>query len=861
MKIKRIKLFLLILFVSLIQNTLFAQIFEGEVKDENGKNIEFVSVFIPELSHGFSTNEEGKFHFKIAAGKYTFVFQHLSYESETLILTIPQKQPLTVVMKPKVYTLNEVVVKQNAEDPAFAMMRQVIARAPYHKNQVSEYKSNVYLRGTFKIDKISGLMKKLNRKTIKENDIEDGSAYVQESVNEIEYKNGKINQRVTAIRDNFPEFAEMDASGSWTWNIYDLENEMFVTPLSTKAFRYYNFKYDGYFTENDRIVNKIMIIPKQKDDKLISGYIYILENTWDVHSYEISGKQEMIEYNFRQIFGEVLPNIMMPIRNQITAKFSVMGNKGEINSVSSIKYSDIKANSKNLESHFAEKEDSKKQEERRQKIKSLIEKPDFSNSDAATLKRTIENFENQRIRESAEIKTSKYEIIQNFNVVKDSTDKTLANEYWDSIRTFPMLDYEIQSYKRSDSILVNKPEKKERKKSIFSKIISGNRYKIDSLQTIEHTGIVNSNIGFNTVDAFTYGQKIKYVKRFENQTSLSLSGEAIYSYGRKKLLWDANLAYRYYPEARAVFYVNYSSKTVDFNEYGGINKISNTISSLLFKKNYINYYGRELFKIGNDIDILNGLRLQFSLSYQQRKQLHNNSNFSLIKTNKEYRSNNPINPYIEQDSTLIKSSRSFTISTKLSYTPCQYYKMNGRQKQVVHSDFPTFSVSWNNGISGVFSSISKFNLAVFDVSQDIDLDMLNRITYSAKIGKFFTNKKMHFSEFEHFNLSEDDIMFSPFEGLQTIMQTYNSSTNNWFINANFTYNTSRLLLKRFIFQRSLFSENLYLSYLRTPRLKHFSEIGYGLSNIFRVVGAGVFVGFEGFDYKFVRLKLSIDFGR
>jgi hypothetical protein len=589
--------------------------------------------------------------------------------------------------------------------------------------------------------------------------------------------------------------------------------------------------------------------------------MYILENTWDVHSYEISGKQEMVGYNFKQIFGEVLPNIMLPIRNQITAKFSIFGNKGEANSVSSIKYSNIKANSANLASRLAEKATTKKQEERRQRIKSLIEKPDFSNSDAATVKKTIEKFENEKIREASDEKTGKYEVVQTFKVVKDSTAKTISSEYWDSIRTFPMLDYEIQSYKRSDSLVLNKPEQKPRKKTVFAQIISGNKYQIDSSQIIEHTGILNNSLNFNTVDAFTYGQKVRYRKQFKNQTSLSLSGEAIYSYGRKKLLWNTGVAYRYYPEARAVFYVNYSDKTIDFNEYGGINSTANTLSSLFFKKNYINFYGRYILRIGNDIDILNGLRLHVDVSYQKRKQLHNNTNFSLIKNKKEYRSNEPVNPYIELDSTLIQSSRSFTINTKLSYTPCQYYKMVGRQKLVLHSDFPTFSIDWHNGISGIFNSISNFNRLTFEVSQNIDLDILNRIYYSAKAGKFFNNKRMHFSEFAHFNLSEDDLMFSPFEGLQKIMQTYNSSTNDWFLQMNFTYSTSRLLLKRFVFQRAHFDENLYFSYLRTPHLKHFSEIGYGLSNIFSVVGAGIFFGFEGFDYKFVRLKLSINFGR
>ncbi|MDR0421139.1 MAG: DUF5686 and carboxypeptidase regulatory-like domain-containing protein [Prevotellaceae bacterium] len=859
-KVKQLRIFLLILIILSIKDVCLAQVFEGVVKDEYGKNIEFASIFIPELSQGFSTNEDGQFSFKIAKGKYTFEFRHLSYQTEILTIDIPQPQPLTVTLKPKIYELSEAVVKQNAEDRAYAMMRQVIARAPYHKNQVAEYKSEAYIRGSFKIDKISDVMKKLNRKTLKENDIEEGSAYIQESINEVTYKNGKIDQRITAIKDNFPEFAQVDISAAWMFNIYDMENQMFVTPLSPKAFTYYKFEYKGYFVENDKTVNKIFINPRRNDNRLISGYIYVFENTWDVHSYELSGKQQMIEYGLKQIFGEAAPNVMLPIRNQITANFSIFGNKGEINSVSSIKYSDIKVNSQSLESRLAQTASSKKQAERQQKIQSLIEKPDFTDSDAAKMKREIEKFETEKNRESIGRKTGKYEILESFNVEKDSANAHLSNEHWDSIRTIPMLDYEISSYKRSDSLALVKPPKEKKKESPLHKIIFGGNYKSNDREFMEYSGIINIKANFNAVDVFNYGQEITYYKRFKNETTLYLAEEAAYSFGRKQVLWDTKLLYGYYPEARAVLYINYGNETVDFNETGGINITSNSLSSLFFKKNYINFYGRHFLQAANSIDIADGWRLTVGVSYQKQKQLENNTNFSIFKRSKKYRNNDPVNPYIEQDSTIILSSRSFATNVRLSYTPRQYYMRSGRTKRIVRSDYPTFSLNYKTGITGIFNSVSNFDLLTFEITHKKEIDILNTISYTAKIGKFMKTRRMHFSEFEHFNLAEDDIMFSPFEGLNKMIQTYYSSTNEWFAHINFTYTTSRLILKRVMFERSFMNENIYFSYLHTPYLNHFFETGYGLSNIFRIVGAGIFVGFEDMKYRFIRLKLSIAFG-
>jgi len=856
-KMKRLNILLLLIFVFAVKNMAIAQVLEGVVKNEDGSNIEYVSIFISELSQGCSTNEEGKFLFKIAKGKYTCVFRHLSYQTQTIVIEIPQSQPITVVLKPKVYDIDEVIVKQNAEDPAYAMMRQVIARAPYHKNQVSEYKSTTYMRGTFKIDKISGLVKSLAKKTLKENDVNEGDAFIQESINEVEYKNGKINQRVTAVKDNYPDAAEMDMSGLWMMNIYNLDNELFITPLAPNAFTYYRFRYDGFFVEDNRVVNKITITPRRQDNALISGYIYVFENTWDVHSLDISGKQEMLDYNIKQIFGEVLPNIMMPIRSQINAKFSVFGNQGEVNGVSAIQYSDLKANSANLTDRLDETSSTKKQIERQEKIKSLIEKQDFTNADAAKVKRELEKFEDEKIREAVGRKVGKYEIVKSFNVERDSAAHNLDNTFWDSIRPIPMLDYEVQSYKRYDSLALARPTKPQKKPTFLGKLMFGGDYKIDNSQSIHYSGIVNINANFNVVDVFKYGQEISYRKKFKNETQLMSKAEAEYSFGRRKILLDATLRYAYFPEARAVLFANYSDKTVDFNENSGINANSNALSSILFKKNYINFYGKRLVQIGNSIDIADGFRLTLSTSYHKSEQLHNNTNFSIFGRNKQYRSNIPVNPYIAQDSTLIQTSRTFSVNARLSYTPCQYYVRRGRVKSVVYSNYPTFSLSYRAGIAGVFNSSSNFNLLTFEASQNIQLDALNSITYLARAGKFLSTKKMHFSEYAHFNLSEDDWMFSPFDGMREILQTYYSSTNEWFLQTNFTYSTSRLLVKRVIFPRSPFHENVYFSYLHTPYLKHFSEIGYGVSNVFRFVGAGVFLGFESLQHKFVRIKLSI----
>ena len=61
---------------------------------------------------------------------------------------------------------------------------------------------------------------------------------------------------------------------------------------------YYDYELKGTFYDSDRfLINKIEVIPKRPNDKVFSGHIYIIEETWEVFGVELktTGKSLQIE--------------------------------------------------------------------------------------------------------------------------------------------------------------------------------------------------------------------------------------------------------------------------------------------------------------------------------------------------------------------------------------------------------------------------------------------------------------------------------------------------------------------------------------------------------------------------------------
>jgi len=99
-----------------------------------------------------------------------------------------------------------------------------------------------------------------------------------------------------------------------------------------------------------------------------------------------------------------------------------------------------------------------------------------------------------------------------------------------------------------------------------------------------------------------------------------------------------------------------------------------------------------------------------------------------------------------------------------------------------------------------------------------------------------------------------------FDDALFLMDYYEASTSDYWVHANATFSSSYLLIK-FLpwFSERLWTESLNLTYLYTPRVPHYIQVGYSLNEILFLADLGVYVGFQEGAYKGFGARLNFRF--
>nr|MCU0395207.1 DUF5686 and carboxypeptidase regulatory-like domain-containing protein [Chitinophagaceae bacterium] len=137
---------------------LFSQsLVKGKVINPYGVPLPYASVYIKGNTRGTVANADGQYSLELPAGTYTLVCAYVGYQKTEQKITLG-KDALVVnfALNFQQTSLGEVVVKANAEDPAYAIIRNAIRKRPEYLREVEEWQAMVYMKGmirTYKLPK------------------------------------------------------------------------------------------------------------------------------------------------------------------------------------------------------------------------------------------------------------------------------------------------------------------------------------------------------------------------------------------------------------------------------------------------------------------------------------------------------------------------------------------------------------------------------------------------------------------------------------------------------------------------------------------------------------------------------------
>ena len=267
-KIKFFKLvfFFFLLFILIDPQGAFSQkIIHGTVKDaQTGNFLPAANIVIEGTYRGTITNEEGRFSLKIKQLPATLRVTYIGYLAERRVIYSSSGSEQNILLKPTVFEFGPIVV--TAEDPAIAIMREVIKRKQIWRAKLYSYKARAFTRQRL------------------END--SSIVSITESISVAFWDKNKGAREVIQSKRQTSNVKEQEnfAGASYVPNFYDddikIQGHKTIGPTHPKALRYYNFKLESQRVLDDKIIFDIRVSPRTKLQPAFEGKISIMDEVF-----------------------------------------------------------------------------------------------------------------------------------------------------------------------------------------------------------------------------------------------------------------------------------------------------------------------------------------------------------------------------------------------------------------------------------------------------------------------------------------------------------------------------------------------------------------------------------------------------
>ncbi len=799
----RIWLIIILVSISLIGR---AGLVTGHIYNEEGEPLPFASIYIQGSTLGTASNPEGYFELEIPDGEYELIFQYIGYKQhrEKIIIT-DASISLHIILREEKVSLDEVVISADAEDPAYRIIRHAISMRKTYLRQVENYICEAYTKGIFRIteapDKMFG--DSLNTKQ----DSIIGIVYLSESESIIsfeqpdQFKEEMISVKVSGDDQDFGfNFITFFMSNFYNNKIVipvDMDEKGFISPIASNALFYYKYRLEGTYFEENYTVNKIKVIPKRKIDPVFSGYIYIIENSWRIHSFDLHISKDA---NLPFIDSVKIAKTMVPINDtlwmQLTQRlqffFSVnfFGKRFAGNGIFHSQFTDYVFNNEFEKRYFGNE---------------IIRANDDANK-------------------------------------KDSM-------YWEENRPIPLTNEERKNYFKEDSLRKLRSSKEyldslDRKNNKFKwvDLIGGYSYYRRHDSTRYSIGSPIATLNFNTVQGVNLYLNTGFSKSFSGGKYLSIGQDVSYGFSNYRWGYSLQSSYRYNRDKSARVRVSGGIKPVQYNALNPISPFVNTLYTLLDGNNYMKIYEKSWVDISHFSELTNGLYLTAGAEYAGRSALVNTTNYSWVKSSKNrFTSNDPQDPLNQEPA--FSSNTSLKLYVSVRFRIFQKY-MSIPEKTVIGSKYPDLVISYIKGIPNFLGSDADYDVLKIAIEGNQKIGAFGTLQYRGLYGTFLNNRGMEFMDYHHFNGNRT--IFGKFRlNAFQLLDYYEHSTNKNYVEAYAEHHFNGFIFNKLPWIRKARWKALAgFRYFTSEFKNNYFEINAGIENIFNFLRVDFVAGYE-----------------
>ncbi len=873
-------LYLFTAYFILFSGTVYSNGIRGVIYDVNGEALPFATIYLEELETGTSANQDAYYEINLKPGDYTLQFKFVGYESITKKVSIGSSFiTLDVKLEKQTLLLNEVVTTAKSTDPANWMMRKAIAKSSYHRQLVDAYSGTVYVKGKGRATSIPFFFEKL----LEKEGIDTTTLIITESVSEVSYKRpNQFSEKVISVYASKESDFNANPMRFIVGSFYQEEIASSISPLSTKAFQYYEFKHLGAFMDGGHLINEIKVTPKVKAPNVFEGRLQLVEEDWALYSVDLISQIELgLEIRLKQVYQNINDLAWMPISYQFDVEGKLMGVGFEFKYLASVADYKITINPalpKKIQ--LVDEDDPEKSKDL--KSGQLVESVDGlkqSNSKNETavvntkdLSKMMKNYQKNQSDS-----LSKIDVVGVYNYSIDSSAYNQDSLFWNKIRPIPLSTTESRGYAKIDSLnIINEEENKKdsvknAKKSSFEPfdILVGGRYSFGENKDWRFI-IYNALLGvqYNTVEGLNIDYSLGLRKNLKSKLDSTqfmqkdytlyrtpfvlLKPTFRYAEARKTLSGKALAKYQFQKGSVSVQGGRYVSQ---FNDQPAIFPLMNTNFTVIWEQNFMKLYEKDFVKFNFEKDISHQWSITAQIEYSKRYRLLNNSFYSVFDWEREFSPNLPINVDPIED---FDGQNAFTTEFKVTYKPKVKYVINNGRMLPINSETPVLSLAYMKGVNGLFQSEVDFDRIEFEFKDEYEIGAKGTTYFSTKVGTFLNNSSLGFMDYAHFPGNRSFLtQLDPVQSFR-LLDYYLYSTDRYYAQAFLYHQFRKFLVTQIPAVRFMgLKENFFVNYLYTNKSNNYSELGYSLDGILKFFRIEVATNYENFRYKGIGFRVGI----
>ncbi|MFN0292631.1 DUF5686 and carboxypeptidase regulatory-like domain-containing protein [Pedobacter helvus] len=767
----------------------------GKIAEVKGSSVPFASVYVNATTQGTSSNIDGQYKLSLPAGKTELLFTAVGYDDRKVTVVMKENTTLDIVLAPKIFTLNDVIIKAPTENRANEIIKKVIEKRKTYLNEIEAFSCEVYTKAMQKL--LNAPKKFFGRDVATILDLDSnrqGIIYLSEAESKLDFKQrDKIREVMISskIAGNDNGFSFNKAS-DLSVNFYNntlfqdkLSIRGFVSPIADNAFAYYKYKFLGSSEEDGKIVSKIQVIPKRKNLPVFSGIIYIVNDSWRISALNLyvtkeNGIELIDTLTVQQKLIEV-EDVYVPqsIQFSISGKLFGFSFSGYVMGVY-----------KNYD------------------IKPAFNKNFFTN-----------------------------EILK---IERSSNKKDPF--YWEKNRSVPLTLEERQNYLRKDSISTLKSSQRylDSVDHVKNKFNAGQilvtpyiYYRSYNKKSITYDPIATS-VFYNTVEGLGLKYAVTLRQGFDEGKYYTIKPEVRYGFANEH--FNANIKSKYLFDAsrNGAVALGFGSEVANLSSQKQTNLLRNTINALVFGKNPAKFYERRFFNIEASREFAPSFELKVSVDYARRKALVN-ANLKSFRSEPNFTSNNPFAAE-DENSLLFPTHKALVVSGTLAYTVAQKYISRPDGRFYMESNYPRIEVNYKRGLRGVFGSSVDYDFIGVEIYQKkIHFGMFGKSSILLGAGKFLTSKSLNYPDWKHFRANQS-MVFDPDERNFQFLDFYIFNTTSQYFEAHIQHNFGSFFLNKIpLIKKLKLEEIIGAAYLSSPEKRNYNEFFFGIKRMnFRI---------------------------